>query len=147
MKIEYVEGDAATGLYSWFGPAMEGDAGTDLRATSGHLVYPLSKHTFGTGISVAIPKGYVGLVFPRSGLACRGDLTLANSVGVIDSGYRGEIKATLYNMDPVKSHMVNAGDRIAQLVIIQFAEPEYVEADHLDETERGDGGYGSTGVE
>lgn len=122
--------------------AKKGDAGMDLTATSktydeqGNVVY-------GTGIAVEIPNGYVGLVFPRSSI-CKTDLLLTNSVGVIDSGYRGEIMAKF-----VYVHMHNKkyeiGDRIAQLIIMPYPIIEFVESEELSETERGDGGYGSSG--
>ena len=122
--------------------AKKGDAGMDLTATSktydeqGNVVY-------GTGIAVEIPNGYVGLVFPRSSI-CKTDLLLTNSVGVIDSGYRGEIMAKFAYV-----HMLNKkyeiGDRIAQLIIMPYPIIEFVESEELSETERGDGGYGSSG--
>ena len=122
--------------------AKKGDAGMDLTATSktydeqGNVVY-------GTGIAVEIPNGYVGLVIPRSSI-CKTDLLLTNSVGVIDSGYRGEIMAKFAYV-----HMHNKkyeiGDRIAQLIIMPYPIIEFVESEELSETERGDGGYGSSG--
>lgn len=122
--------------------AKKGDAGMDLTATSktydeqGNVVY-------GTGIAVEIPEGYVGLVFPRSSI-CKTDLLLTNSVGVIDSGYRGEIMAKFAYV-----HMHNKkyeiGDRIAQLIIMPYPTIEFEEVDKLSETERGEGGYGSSG--
>lgn len=122
--------------------AKEGDAGLDLTATSvaeddkGNIVY-------GTGIAVEIPKGYVGLVFPRSSIANK-SLTLTNSVGVIDSGYRGEIKLKFKNFDDYVS-IYKVGERIGQLIIMPYPTIEFEEVEELSETERGNGGYGSSG--
>lgn len=128
--------------------AHKGDAGADLRA---HLAEPLTLYygnaqTVATGVSVAIPEGYVGLVFGRSGLGCKHGIRLANSVGVIDSGYRGEIMVTLVN-DGKKAFDIHDGDRIAQLVVFPVPAVHFTYVDVLDKTERGEGGYGSTGVE
>ena len=97
-----------------------------------------------TGISMALPKGYVGLVYARSGLACKQDLAPANKVGVIDSDYRGEFMIALHNHG-TEPRVVEHGDRIAQLVVTPVIQPDYYEADTLDETSRGTGGFGSTG--
>lgn len=97
-----------------------------------------------TGITVAIPKGYVGLIFARSGLATKRGLAPANKVGVIDSDYRGELLVSLYNQSG-KVQRLEPQERVAQLVIVPFLPVEYEEAETLDETERGDGGFGSTG--
>ena len=97
-----------------------------------------------TGIAVAIPKGYVGLIFARSGLATKRGLAPANKVGVIDSDYRGELLVSLYNQSG-KVQRLEPQERVAQLVIVPFLPVEYEEAETLDETERGDGGFGSTG--
>lgn len=118
------------------------DAGFDLTATSkekdayGNIVY-------GTGIALEIPENHVGLLFPRSSNAKK-DLLLTNSVGVIDSGYRGELMLKFKNIGFIKSHY-NIGDRIGQLIIIPYPEVTFVETDELSETQRGNGGYGSTG--
>lgn len=99
----------------------------------------------GTGVRIAVPKGYVGLLFPRSGNAAKKGLTLANSVGVIDSGYRGEVKGIMVNLgsDPVT---INSGERIMQLVLVPFLTAVVTPVLELDETERGENGFGSTGV-
>ena len=97
-----------------------------------------------TGLSMALPKGYVGLVYARSGLACKQDLAPANKVGVIDSDYRGEFMIALHNHG-TEPRVVEHGDRIAQLVVTPVIQPDYYEADALDETSRGTGGFGSTG--
>ena len=122
--------------------AKKGDAGMDLTATSktyderGNVVY-------GTGIAVEIPNGYVGFVFPRSSI-CKTDLLLTNSVGVIDSGYRVEIMAK-FSYVHMHNKKYEIGDRIAQLIIMPYPIIEFVESEELSETERGDGGYGSSG--
>lgn len=117
------------------------DAGFDLTATS--RIYQGGCYVYGTGIAVEIPKGYVGLVFPRSSISRTG-LTLSNCVGVIDSGYRGEIT---FKFRPVSDHPVlyNVGDRIGQLIILPYPDVKFVEAGRLSDSERGIGGYGSTG--
>ena len=99
----------------------------------------------GTGLAVEIPPGHAGLVLPRSGLAARHGVTLANSPGLIDPGYRGELRVLLLNTDPDEAFEVSVGDRIAQLVLVPFVEADPVEVAELSETERGAGGFGSTG--
>lgn len=127
------------------GYARPGDAGADLRATEAVVLEPGERALVGTGVRVAIPEGHVGLVTPRSGLAARVGLSIVNSPGVIDSGYRGEIKVCLINLDPASPIRLEAGDRIAQLLIMPFVTAEFVVTDTLDDTQRGQGGYGSTG--
>ena len=100
----------------------------------------------GTGLAVAIPPRHAGLVLPRSGLASRQGLTLANAPGLIDAGYRGEITIALVNLDSREKVEVRRGDRIAQLLVVPFADAEPVEVAELPETTRGEGGFGSTGV-
>ena len=124
--------------------AHEGDAGMDLRAAEQYTIKPGDSAKVKTGIAVQIPDGCVGLVFPRSGLGSRG-LTMRNSVGVVDSGYRGEVMAALWNTTRA-DWVIYPGDRIAQLVIVPFARCEIEEAESLEESDRGEGGYGSTGV-
>ena len=97
------------------------------------------------GVALALPEGYVGLVHPRSGLAARHGLSIVNAPGTIDAGYRGEIKVCLVNLDPATPIVLHRGDRIAQLVVQRFERAAFVEVDSLDESVRGDGGYGSTG--
>ena len=125
--------------------AHEGDAGLDLRATEAISIPAHGHATVGTGIACEVPSGCVGLVFPRSGLACKSGIALRNCVGVIDSGYRGEIKATLTN-DTDEPFVVESGDRIAQMVVMPYCPCVVERVEELSETERGDGGYGSTGV-
>ena len=120
-------------------------AGADLYSAENDL-YIEDRQTvmIGTGIAMEIPEGYVGLVYARSGLACKEGLAPANKVGVIDSDYRGEIKVALYNQAGQKK-LVKKGERIAQIVIAPFLAPEFTEVNELDETDRGEGGFGSTG--
>jgi len=125
--------------------AHPGDAGADLRAAADVVLPPGGRAIVGTGIAVAIPDGCAGLVLPRSGLASRHGVTLPNAPGLIDSGYRGELRVLLLNTDPDVAFDVAVGDRIAQLLIVRFESPPLEEADSLDETARGAGGFGSTG--
>ena len=120
-------------------------AGADLYSAENDL-YIEDRQTvmIGTGIAMEIPEGYVGLVYARSGLACKEGLAPANKVGVIDSDYRGEIKVALYNQSGQKK-LVKKGERIAQIVIAPFLAPGFTEVNELDETDRGEGGFGSTG--
>lgn len=98
-----------------------------------------------TGIAIALPVGTVGLIHPRSGLAARAGLSIVNTPGTIDAGYRGEIKVCLINLDPAEMITIGRGDRIAQLLVQRVELPDFVEVDELDETSRGAGGYGSSG--
>lgn len=126
--------------------AHEGDAGLDLYSAEDVTLAPFERQLIATGISVAIPEGYAGFVQPRSGLAIKQGLSLVNTPGLIDSHYRGEIKAIAINLDPANAIEVRRGDKIAQLVIQPVARVELLEVDELDETVRGEGGFGSTGV-
>jgi dUTP pyrophosphatase len=121
------------------------DAGYDLRASEAATLPPGERASIGTGVAVAIPEGHAGLVLPRSGLAARHGISLVNAPGLIDAGYRGELRVLLLNTDREATFEVKPGDRIAQLVIVRHEAPELVEVDSLDETVRGDGGFGSTG--
>lgn len=125
--------------------AHEGDAGLDLRITHDVTLNPGERATVGTGLAVEIPQGCVGLVFPRSGLASKHGITLSNSVGVIDSGYRGEIGATLLNQSD-ETATLDAGTRVCQLIVMPFVPCELVPCEELTETERGAAGFGSTGI-
>jgi len=125
--------------------AHDGDAGFDLHAAEGATIEPGGRASVGTGIAVAIPDGYAGLVLPRSGLAQRHGISLVNAPGLIDAGYRGEVRVLLLNTDPEQAFGVDPGDRIAQLVLAAVEAPELVEAPDLDATARGEGGFGSTG--
>ena len=130
--------------------ARQGDAGADLVAAHDVTLGPGERALVGTGVRVAIPAGHVGLVTPRSGLAARTGLSIVNAPGVIDSGYRGEIKVCLINLDTSTPITIGRGDRIAQLLVQRVELPELVEVTSFDEagladTTRGDGGYGSSG--
>jgi dUTP diphosphatase len=125
--------------------AHEGDAGYDLYALEAASLAPGERASVGTGIAVAIPDGWAGLVLPRSGLAARHGITIPNAPGLIDSGYRGEVRVLLLNTDPRDTFEVAAGDRIAQLLLVRHEAPEVLEVESLDETVRGAGGFGSSG--
>jgi dUTP pyrophosphatase len=126
--------------------AHEGDAGYDLHAAEALTLEPGARASVGTGVAVAIPDGHAGLVLPRSGLALRHGIALVNAPGLIDAGYRGELRVLLLNTDREAPFDIEVGDRIAQLVIIRHAAPEeLVEVDQLAESTRGQGGFGSSG--
>lgn len=122
-----------------------GDAAVDLHSRDDFTLYPGDRKSAATGLAVAIPMGYAGFVLPRSGHAKRSGLGVVNGPGLIDSGYRGEVSVILINhgKDPIK---FRRGDRVAQLVVLPVPDIEWVEVDELDETPRGDGGFGSTGM-
>ncbi len=126
--------------------AYEGDAGVDLRSASDLILHPFERALVPCGISIALPQGYAGFVLPRSGLAAKHGISLVNAPGLIDSGYRGEIKAVLINLDPHESFEIKRGDRIAQLVVMQTPPVTLQVCEDLPETERGAGGFGSSGV-
>jgi dUTP diphosphatase len=125
--------------------AHDGDAGLDLHAAEPALLGPGERKSVGTGIAVAIPDGHAGLVLPRSGLALRRGITLVNAPGLIDPGYRGEVRVLLLNTDPSEAFEVSPGHRIAQLTLVRFEAPELEAAEELDLTARGAGGFGSSG--
>ena len=125
--------------------AHEGDAGYDLHAAEAATIGPGERASVGTGIAIAIPEGQAGLVIPRSGLAARHGISVVNAPGLIDSGYRGELRVLLLNTDTDEAFTVQPGDRIAQLVLVAVETPELLEVEELDETVRGAGGFGSTG--
>lgn len=125
--------------------AHDGDAGLDLYACEAAHIGPGERWSVGTGVAVEIPEGHAGLVLPRSGLAKKHGIALVNSPGLIDSGYRGEVRVLLLNTDPAETYRVSPGDRIAQLVIAPIALAEPVEAASLAESARGEGGFGSSG--
>ncbi len=126
--------------------AHHDDAGFDLCACEAAQLGPGERASVGTGIAVAIPQGRAGLVLPRSGLAMRHGISVVNAPGLIDSGYRGEVRVLLLNTDRAESFSVGIGDRIAQLVIVRCEAPKLVEVDDLDQTRRGTAGFGSTGT-
>lgn len=125
--------------------AHPGDAGADLMTTVEVTLQPFERTLVPTGIALALPEGYVGLVHPRSGLAARHGLSIVNAPGTIDAGYRGEVTVCLVNLDPTTPIHLDRGDRIAQLVIQRHERASFVEVDDLPGSVRGTGGYGSTG--
>jgi dUTP pyrophosphatase len=125
--------------------AHPGDAGADLVTTVDVELAPGERVLVPTGISIALPRGYVGLVHPRSGLAARCGLSIVNAPGTVDAGYRGEVKVLLVNLDPTEPVRLSRGDRVAQLVVQRVEEATFVEVDSLPGSDRGAGGYGSTG--
>jgi len=138
VRIKKLNENAVVPLY-----AKSGDAGMDLVATKiiSNTTFDV---TYGTDLAMEIPKGFVGLIFPRSSIR-KYELILSNSVGVIDSGYRGELQATFKKENGLDSLAYKVGDRIAQIMIIPHPPIEFNEVDELSDTERGDGGFGSTG--
>ncbi|MFF7939188.1 dUTP diphosphatase [Nocardia gamkensis] len=125
--------------------AHAGDAGVDLCTTQDVILEPGERVLVGTGVAVALPVGTVGLIHPRSGLAAKTGLSVVNTPGTVDAGYRGEIKVCLINHDPRTPIELRRGDRIAQLLVQRVELVDFVEVDTLDETTRGAGGYGSSG--
>jgi dUTP pyrophosphatase len=125
--------------------AHAGDAGLDLYACEAAHIGPGERWSVGTGVALAVPEGHAGLVLPRSGMAREHGITLVNSPGLIDSGYRGEVRVLLLNTDPAETFRVQPGDRIAQLVLTPIALADPVETAELSESARGDGGFGSSG--
>ncbi len=142
VEITRLSDDAVIPSY-----AYPGDAGMDLRATEHITLAPFERALIPTGLAVAIPEGYAGFVQPRSGLAIKQGVTVLNTPGLIDSHYRGELKVALINLDAHAVFEVNPGDRIAQLVIQKVENVQWSVVDSLDETERGEGGFGSSGVQ
>ena len=126
--------------------AHKGDAGLDLLSSIDCVIKPYERKLVPTGIKIAIPKGYAGFVQPRSGLAIKYGISLVNSPGLIDSGYRGEICIIMINLDKVDDFVKKKGDKICQLVIKKIEEVELVEVDNLEDSDRGEEGFGSTGV-
>jgi len=126
--------------------AKPGDAGLDLRAAEPALLGPGEGASVGTGVAVEIPAGHAGLVLPRSGLALRHGISMVNAPGLIDSGYRGELRVLLLNTDRMHGFEIEPGDRVAQLLVTPFAEVEPVEAVTLADSARGELGFGSSGV-
>jgi dUTP diphosphatase len=127
--------------------AHPGDAGADLTAAESLVLKAGGgRARVKTGIRIAIPDGYAGFVLPRSGLAANHGITCLNTPGLVDSGYRGELMVVLINTDPDADYKVEVGDRIAQLVIQPVAQAEFVRVDALDDHQRGEGGFGSTGA-
>lgn len=125
--------------------AHPGDAGADLVSTDDLVLAPGERATVGTGLKIALPNGYVGFVVPRSGLAMKHGITIVNAPGTVDAGYRGEIRVTLLNTDARESYAIAAGDRIAQLIVMAVPSVRFVEVERLPGSDRGEGGFGSTG--
>ena len=126
--------------------AYEGDAGFDLSSRIETSLAPFERASIPCGVSLAIPKGYAGLVIPRSGLAIKHGISVVNGPGLIDSGYRGEICVILINLDPRETFTIHQGDRIAQLMIVSYASVRLIECETLPVSERGPQGFGSSGV-
>lgn len=126
--------------------AYAGDAAVDLRSTTDCVIGPHERMLVPTGVAIELPDGYAALVVPRSGLAIKHGISIVNAPGLIDSNYRGEIKAILMNADPHEEFHIQRGDRIAQLMIVPVAQPRFKAVDHLSDSERGEGGFGSSGV-
>jgi dUTP pyrophosphatase len=126
--------------------AYADDAGWDLCAAEDASIAPGQRHTVGTGLAIEIPPGHAGLLVPRSGLAARYGVTQVDAVGVIDAGYRGEIKILVLNTDQQRTHEVAVGDRLSQLLVVPVAEIEFVETETLAPSERGERGLGSSGA-
>ena len=122
-----------------------GDAGADLRATDAIELAPGQRATVGTGTAIALPDGYVAFVVPRSGLAASHGITIVNSPGTVDAGYRGEIRVTLLNTDSSVPYSVAVGDRIAQLIVMPVSRARFVPVETLPGSHRGEAGFGSTG--
>lgn len=127
--------------------AQPGDAGADIRSSVSMVIAPGERATVSTGMAIALPAGYVGLVHSRSGLAAKNGIMVLNSPGTIDAGYRGEIKVTLLNTDKSEPFEIKIGDRIAQLLVQQVEQAKFIQVDFLPDSNRGDGGFGSTGVQ
>lgn len=125
--------------------AHPGDAGADLVSTEDLVLGPGERALVGTGVSIALPDGYAAFVVPRSGLATKHGITIVNSPGTVDAGYRGEIRVTLLNTDARESYAISAGDRIAQLIVMPVARARFIPVDRLPGSHRGEGGFGSTG--
>ena len=141
LNIQRLDNDVELPRY-----AYPGDAGLDLRSNADLVIEPFERRLIPTGLAIAIPEGYAGFVQPRSGLALRQGLSFPNTPGLIDSHYRGELKVVAINLDPHNSIRIKRGDRIAQLVIQEVPVVNLVEVKELDETGRGSGGFGSSGV-
>jgi len=142
MKISVTRLDATLPIPKY---AMPGDAGMDLYSSSDLVINPGERALVPTGLAIAIPNGYVGLIHPRSGLAAKHGISVVNAPGTIDSGYRGEIKVILINHDLKTPFEVKKGERIAQIVFQKYEEVILEEVEYLPDTARGDAGFGSTG--
>jgi dUTP pyrophosphatase len=140
-NVEVLIGSGRTPDY-----AHPGDAGADLHSAESHVLQPGERATVGTGVSIALPDGYVAFVVPRSGLAMRHGITIVNSPGTVDAGYRGEIRITMLNTDARHPFTIEPGDRIAQLIVMPVSRAEFIPVETLPGSHRGQGGFGSTGI-
>jgi len=127
--------------------AHPGDAGADLTSAESVRLEPGQRALVGTGVRVALPEGYAAFVVPRSGLAAKHGITVVNSPGTVDAGYRGEIKVALLNTDTSEAYEIAPGDRIAQLIVMPVTRARFLPVDALPESVRGEGGFGSTGYQ
>lgn len=125
--------------------AHPGDAGADLCSAENLVLQPGERALVGTGTAIALPDGYVGFVVPRSGLAVKHGITIVNSPGTVDSGYRGELRVSLLNTDATEPYEIRAGDRIAQIVVMPVSRAQFVAVESLTDSDRGAAGFGSTG--
>lgn len=141
IKVKRIDPDLPLPMY-----AHSGDAGLDLYSSENAVINPGDRKLISTGIAMAIPFGYAGFIQPRSGLAIKKGLGIVNTPGLIDSYYRGEVKVIVINLDHTTPIEIAKGDKIAQLVVQQVTYVELVEAENLDETERGENGFGSSGL-
>jgi dUTP pyrophosphatase len=123
-----------------------GDAGADLSSSEALTLAPGQRATVGTGVSIALPDGYVAFVVPRSGLAAKHGITIVNSPGTVDAGYRGELKVTLLNTDLSEPFEIAVGDRIAQVIVMPVTQARFIPVEKLPVSERGESGFGSTGL-
>ncbi len=140
-SIEVLIASGETPAYS-----HPGDAGADLHAAERHELAPGARATVGTGVSIALPNGYAGFVVPRSGLAAKHGITIVNSPGTVDAGYRGEIRVTVLNTDAEHPFTIEVGDRIAQLIVMPVTRAEFIPVASLPGSHRGGSGFGSTGL-
>ncbi len=143
IEVRFKRLDPSVELPSY---AYDADAGLDLRSNEDVVLRPLERRLVSTGLAVAIPRGFAGFIQPRSGLAYREGLSMANTPGLIDAHYRGELKVCAVNLDAEKDIRIERGERIAQLVIQRVPQVHLVEVEELDETDRGAGGFGSSGT-
>lgn len=141
VKIKLLTEDAVVPMY-----AMAGDGACDLCSVVNSVIPPLSRVLVPTGISLEVPGGYGAFVVPRSGLAINHGITCLNSPGLIDSGYRGEVKVILFNSDDKEPFSVRKGDRIAQLVVVALPRISFSVSEQLSQSARGEGGFGHTGI-
>jgi len=140
VRVRALRADAVLPAY-----AHTDDAGADLRAAEDVELAPFARALVPTGVAIALPAGHAGFIHPRSGLSSKHGVTVVNAPGTIDAGYRGEISVPLINLDPDSTYTVARGDRIAQLVVQTVAHARFSAVDALDDTQRGAGGFGSTG--